>query len=148
MLKNVVSIPGISMTYILNKALKMKKTTVLMHSINPKGQAPGDSPTGAGLKSAPDLYAQGQTGDHKCNASCSGISCAVNPRKEEPKTDLYPQGQAGDHKCNASCSGISCTVNPRKEEPKKLRTCRLSFSKLRTLYIKINFSLTRHKVHT
>ena len=42
MLKNVVSIPGVSMTYMLNKALKMKK--------------PG----------GPELYAPGEPCKHKC----------------------------------------------------------------------------------
>ena len=52
MLKDVVSIPGISMTYMLNKALKMKK--------------PGD----------PDLYALGQPCKHKCNEEgCLGKDC-------------------------------------------------------------------------
>ena len=58
MLKDVVNIPGISMTFVLNKALKMKK--------------PGD----------PDLYAPGQPCKHKCyeedwrlGAACLGIGC-------------------------------------------------------------------------
>ena len=46
MLKDAISIPGISMTYILNKALKMKK--------------PGD----------PDFYAPGQPCTHKCTEGC------------------------------------------------------------------------------
>ena len=51
MLKDAISIPGISMTYVLNKALKMK--------------SPGD----------PDLYAPGQPCTHKCNEACLGIGC-------------------------------------------------------------------------
>ena len=52
MLKDTVSIPGISMTYVLNKALKMKK--------------PED----------PDLYAPGQPCEHKCNEEgCLGKDC-------------------------------------------------------------------------
>ena len=51
MLKDTVSIPEISLTYVLNKALKMKK--------------PGD----------PDLYASGQQCTHKCNEGCIGICC-------------------------------------------------------------------------
>ena len=52
MLKDAVSIPGISMIYVLNKALKMKK--------------PGD----------PDLYAPGQPCEHKCNEEgCLGKDC-------------------------------------------------------------------------
>ena len=51
MLKDAVSIPGISMTSMLNKALKMKK--------------PGD----------PDLCAPGQPCTHKCNKECIGIGC-------------------------------------------------------------------------
>ena len=51
MLKDAVSIPGISMTYVLNKALKMKK--------------PG----------GPDLYAPGQPCDHKCKEGYIGIGC-------------------------------------------------------------------------
>ena len=47
MLKDIVSIPGILMTYVL----KMK--------------APG----------YPDLYAPGQPCDHKCNEGCLGIGC-------------------------------------------------------------------------
>ena len=50
MLKDAVSIPGTSLTYVLNKALKMK---------------PGD----------PDLYAPGQLCTHKCNEGCIGIGC-------------------------------------------------------------------------
>ena len=51
MLKDVVSIPGISMTYVLNKVLKMKK--------------PGDA----------DLYAPGKPCFHKCNNNCLGVGC-------------------------------------------------------------------------
>ena len=58
MLKDTVSIPGISMTYLLNKSLKMNK--------------PGDS----------NLYAPGQPYDHKCKdndprlgAACLGLDC-------------------------------------------------------------------------
>ena len=51
MLKDAVSILGISMTYVLNKVLKMKK--------------PGD----------PELDAPGQPCKHKCNEECLGISC-------------------------------------------------------------------------
>ena len=52
MLKDAVSIPGISMTYVLNKALKMKK--------------PRDS----------DFYAPGQLCKHKCNEEgCIGKDC-------------------------------------------------------------------------
>ena len=47
----MVSILGISMTYVLNKALKMKK--------------PED----------PELYAPGQPCQHKCNEECLGIGC-------------------------------------------------------------------------
>ena len=51
MLIDVVSISEISMTYVLNKALEMKKT--------------GDS----------DLYAPGQPYFHKCNNNCLGLGC-------------------------------------------------------------------------
>ena len=51
MLKDAVSIPEISMTYVISKALKMKK--------------PGD----------PDLYAPGQPCLHKCNDNYFGEGC-------------------------------------------------------------------------
>ena len=51
MLKDAVSIPGISMTYMLNKALKMKNL--------------GD----------PGLYAQVQPCERKCSDTCLGIGC-------------------------------------------------------------------------
>ena len=51
MLKDAVSIPGISMTYVLNKALKMKS------------------------KKDPDLYAPGQPCNHKCLKSCDKKVC-------------------------------------------------------------------------
>ena len=54
MLKYAVSIPGISMTYVLNKALEMKKS--------------GD----------PDLCSPGQPCDHKCRdnfKNCLGVGC-------------------------------------------------------------------------
>ena len=68
MLKDAVSILGISVTYMLNKALKMKKF--------------GDS----------NLYAQGQPCDHKCNEGCLEIGCkdceqrliVLNMRKTNP----------------------------------------------------------------
>ena len=53
MLKDAISIPGISMTYVLNKTLKMKK--------------PGD----------PELYAPGQPCEHKCNEECIGIGVKI-----------------------------------------------------------------------
>ena len=58
MLKDAVSIPGISMTYVLNKALKMKK--------------PGD----------PDLYAPGQPCEHKCNEECIGCKDCKRVRSD------------------------------------------------------------------
>ena len=51
MLKVTVSIPEISITYVLNKALKIKK--------------PGD----------PELYVPGQPCKHKCNEECLEIGC-------------------------------------------------------------------------
>ena len=51
MLKDMVSIQGISMTYVLNKAFKMKK--------------PGNL----------DLYAPGQPSDCKCNHECARVGC-------------------------------------------------------------------------
>ena len=50
MLNGAVSIPEISLTYVLCKALKMKE--------------PGD----------PNLYAPGQPCDHKCNDNCLGVA--------------------------------------------------------------------------
>ena len=50
MLKDAVSIPGIFMIYVLNKALKMKPGT-------------------------PDLYIPGDPCEHKCHEECSGIGC-------------------------------------------------------------------------
>ena len=46
MLKDSVSIPGISMTYVINKAIKLKE------------------------KNDPDLYAPGQPCTHKCEENC------------------------------------------------------------------------------
>ena len=46
MLKDAVSIPGISMTYVINKAIKLKE------------------------KNDPDLYSPGQPCIHKCEENC------------------------------------------------------------------------------
>ena len=51
LLKDAVSIPGISMTYVLNKALKMKK------------------------KSDPDLFAPGDPCKCKCKNDCKKVGC-------------------------------------------------------------------------
>ena len=51
LLKDAVSIPGISMTYVLNKALKMKK------------------------KSDPDLFAPGEPCKCKCSDDCEKAGC-------------------------------------------------------------------------
>ena len=51
LLKDAVSIPGISMTYVLNKALKMKK------------------------KSDPDLFAPGEPCKCKCKVDCKKVGC-------------------------------------------------------------------------
>ena len=51
MLKDAVSISGISMTYVLDKALKIKK------------------------KGDPDLYAPGQPCIHKCAEDCKKKTC-------------------------------------------------------------------------
>ena len=51
MLNNALSIPEISLTYVLYKALKMKE--------------PGD----------PILYAPGQPCDNQCNDNCLGVAC-------------------------------------------------------------------------
>ena len=51
LLKDAVSIPGISMNYVLNKALKMKK------------------------KSGPDLFAPGDPCKCKCKVDCEKFSC-------------------------------------------------------------------------
>ena len=51
LLKDAVSIPGISMTYVLNKALKMKK------------------------KSDPDLFAPGDPCKCKCKNDCQKVGC-------------------------------------------------------------------------
>ena len=51
LLKDAVSIPGISMTYVLNKALKMKK------------------------KSDPDLFAPGDPCKCKCKVDCKKVGC-------------------------------------------------------------------------
>ena len=51
LLKDAVSIPGISMTYVLNKALKMKK------------------------KSDPDLFAPGDPCKCKCKVDCKKVRC-------------------------------------------------------------------------
>ena len=51
LLKDAVSIPGISMTYVLNKALKMKK------------------------KSDPDLFAPGDPCKCKCKVDCKKVKC-------------------------------------------------------------------------
>ena len=51
LLKDAVSIPGISMTYVLNKALKMKK------------------------KSDPDLFAPGELCKCKCSDDCEEVRC-------------------------------------------------------------------------
>ena len=69
MLKDAASIPGISMTYVLNKAPKMKKTPASV-------QSPG----------CPDLYASGQPCDHKCNEECSRIGCRDCKRVREDCT--------------------------------------------------------------
>ena len=53
LLKDAVSIPGISMTYVLNKALKMKK------------------------KSDPDLFAPGEP----CKCECSSDDCQKKDAK-------------------------------------------------------------------
>ena len=58
MLKDAVSVPRILMTYILNKALKMKK--------------PGD----------PDLYALGQPCEHKYNKECIGCKDCKRVRSD------------------------------------------------------------------
>ncbi len=70
MLKDAVSIPGISMTYVLNKALKLKR------------------------KGKPDLYAPGQPCTHKCSATCHKKGCqqCTKTRKECskcPKNKAY-----------------------------------------------------------
>ena len=71
MLKDAVSIPGISMNYVLNKSLKIKKS--------------GD----------PDLYAPGQSCTHTCSKDeCVSFLCKecwdVRKRCEEcPKTKAY-----------------------------------------------------------
>ena len=51
LLKDAVSIPGISMTYVLNKALKMKQ------------------------KSDPDLFAPGEPCKCKCKVDCKKVGC-------------------------------------------------------------------------
>ena len=51
LLKDAVSIPGISMTYVLNKALKIKK------------------------KSDPDLFAPGDPCKCKCKNDCKKVGC-------------------------------------------------------------------------
>ena len=61
MLKDAVSMPGISMTCVLNKALKMKCL--------------GDSPAGASQKGCPNLYAPGQPCNYKCNEGCIVRGC-------------------------------------------------------------------------
>ena len=63
MLKHVVNITGISMTYLLNKAVKMKK--------------PGDL----------ELYASGQPCDHECSEEgCIGKDCKHCKRVREDCT--------------------------------------------------------------
>ncbi|EDO45322.1 predicted protein, partial [Nematostella vectensis] len=70
MLKDAVSIPGISMTYVLNKALKLKK------------------------RHEPALYAPGQPCTHKCSDNCHKKVCkeCTETRKECsecPKNKAY-----------------------------------------------------------
>ena len=92
MLKDAVSIPGISMTYVLNKALKVKK--------------PGD----------PNLHAPEQPCEHKCNEECIGckdckrvrsdcMQCAKNKPYELLKTGMV--GGPGIIFCRYTEVGIS-----------------------------------------
>ena len=94
MFKDAVSIPGISMTYVLNKALKMKK--------------PGD----------PDLNAPEKPCEHKCNEECIGCKdckrvrsdctqCAKNKPYELLKTGMV--GGPSIIFCRYAAVGVSQT---------------------------------------
>ena len=64
-LKDAVSIPGISMTYVLNKALRLRD------------------------KNEPELYAPGDPCTHKCEKGCSKRQCkACKKVKKECKENV------------------------------------------------------------
>ena len=86
LLKDAVSIPGISMTYVLNKALKMKKKTDL------------------------DLFAPGEP----CKCKCSGEAGAT-AELEKAKLGDYCK-KKGCEKCKEICDNCKiCTKNEAYE---------------------------------
>ena len=104
-LKDAVGIPGISHTYVLNKALKKRPEC--------------------------ELYAPGDPCKHQCENKCTKKSCKVckeakkecklcGKNKGETECENAP-GDLGKHQCENECTKKSCKVC--KEVKKECKLC-------------------------
>ena len=111
LLKDAVSIPGISMTYVLNKALKMKK------------------------KSDPDLFAPGDPCKCKCKNDCKKVGCEKCKEIRDnckicTKNEAYEMlttGMIGGPSivfCRHAEAGVSKIRSHIYSDSEKAKTCR------------------------